>query len=114
MEIKSSNKKTGHYGEDIACNYLEKSGWKILERNYRYSRYAEIDIIAKDNSKNEIVFIEVKTRTNKKYGNPSDSVNKNKQKHIYKSAYKFSVHHLYFQNFYKTNILKIYLLNIHI
>ena len=45
---------------------------------------AEIDIIAID--KNEYVFIEVKTRISNKYGNPIESVNENKIKHIIKAA----------------------------
>ena len=44
----------------------------------------EIDIIAKD--KNEIVFVEVKTRTSFKYGMPSEAINYNKRKHIYRVA----------------------------
>lgn len=87
MEIKSSNKKTGHYGEDIACNYLQKTGWKILERNYRYSRYAEIDIIAKD--KNTIVFVEVKTRTTSHFGHPFEAVNTHKLENITKAGLSY-------------------------
>ncbi|PLV57474.1 YraN family protein [Thermotoga sp. SG1] len=44
--------------EDIACNFLKKKGYKILERNYR-TKYGEIDIIARCGK--EIVFVEVKS-----------------------------------------------------
>lgn len=73
----------GKFGEQIAVEYLEKSKYKILKRNF-YCKQGEIDIIAKD--KNEIVFIEVKTRTNMNFGRPSESVNSIKQKHMYKAA----------------------------
>ena len=78
----------GRNGEEISCDYLENKGYEILERNFRYKKY-EIDIIAKD--KNELVFIEVKTRSQKEYGLPAESVTKIKQKHICKAA-RFYLH----------------------
>lgn len=71
----------GRWGENIASQYLEQNNYKVIDRNF-LCRQGEIDIIAKDISKKELVFIEVKTRSNLKYGNPADSVNKTKQKHI--------------------------------
>ena len=41
-----TNKIIGKYGEELAKDFLIKQGFKILEMNYRYSRIAEIDIIA--------------------------------------------------------------------
>lgn len=79
-----SNRKKGVYGEDTACKYLQKLGYKILERNYRYSRIAEIDIIAKDGS--DIVFAEVKTRTNLEHGHPFEAVNRAKLLNIFKAG----------------------------
>lgn len=82
---------TGKIGEDITVKYLIKNGYKILERNFE-CRQGEIDIIALD--KDELVFIEVKTRSTFFYGSPSEAVNEIKQKHIYKSAeyYVYSRH----------------------
>ena len=76
----------GRYGEQIVVEYLQKNKYKILKRNF-YCKQGEIDIIAKD--RNEIVFIEVKTRTNVNFGRPSESVNIIKQKHIYEAAKYF-------------------------
>ena len=73
---------TGKEGEDIATKFLERSGYKILDRNF-ITKQGEIDIIAKD--KAEYVFIEVKTRKNTKYGRPIDAIDKNKIKHIRKA-----------------------------
>ena len=55
----------GARGEKAALHYLKKCGYKILETNFFYKtgrRLGEIDIIAKEGE--EIVFIEIKTRTN--------------------------------------------------
>lgn len=69
----------GIKGEQIAADYLQSIGYEILECNYRAS-YAEVDIIAKD--KNQIVFIEVKTRTYDYYGRPEEFVTRRKQNNI--------------------------------
>lgn len=58
---------------------MQSSNYQILGRNF-LSKRGEIDIVAKNND--EYVFIEVKTRMSKNYGNPVDAVDKNKQKHI--------------------------------
>ena len=59
-----NNKEKGDLGEVIALKYLIKSGAEILERNYKI-KTGEIDIIAKVD--NELVFIEVKSRSNTRY-----------------------------------------------
>ena len=79
-------KKFGSIGEQIAVEYLEKNDYKILERNF-YCKQGEIDIVAMD--KDEIVFIEVKTRSSNDFGVPSEAVNYVKQKHMYRSAKYF-------------------------
>ena len=81
-------KEIGKIGEDIATKYLIKKKYQIIQKNF-ICRQGEIDIIALNQTKKELVFIEVKTRTNNKYGNPSESVNESKQKHIYRSAEYF-------------------------
>ena len=73
----------GKLGEDEAQKYLIKNGYKILECNY-FCRFGEIDIVAMD--QNCLVFVEVKTRTSNKYGNPENAVNYWKKKHILLSA----------------------------
>lgn len=83
MKNNFHNKEIGKYGENIACKYLEKNGYNILCRNFNTNN-SEIDIIAKD--KDEIVFIEVKSRTSKQYGAPIESVNEFKKKHIISAA----------------------------
>lgn len=91
MHVKNELGKTG---EQIATEYVEKLGYKIIKRNF-YCKQGEIDIIAQDNQ--EIVFIEVKTRSNIEFGKPSEAVNRAKLKHMYKTAQYF----LYKSNFIK-------------
>lgn len=79
-----SNKQTGRYGEEIACEFLKKQGFKILETNYRYSKISEIDIIA---LKSDIIhFIEVKTRHSEVCGNPLEAITKTKLNSIIKCS----------------------------
>ena len=75
--------ETGRIGEDISAKYLQQIGYQIIERNFE-CKQGEIDIIAID--KEELVFVEVKTRTGEVYGKPKEAVDKTKKKHIYKSA----------------------------
>ena len=71
--------KLGQRGEDLAASYLQKQGYKIIQRNYK-TMIGEIDIIARD--RDDLVFIEVKTRESLEYGHPFESVNKNKRRKI--------------------------------
>jgi putative endonuclease len=50
--------KVGNFGEDIACVFLKKHGYKIVERNY-LKKWGELDIVAKKARK--LCFVEVKT-----------------------------------------------------
>ena len=77
----------GKQGENIAEQYLKELGYKIIERNWHYSKNAEIDIIAED--KGTLVFIEVKTRTTLEYGHPFESITKSKIEKIYKANFAY-------------------------
>ena len=78
--MKPTNKDKGDFGEDIAQNYLKKNGYKILDTNWRYSKFSELDIVAK---KSEIlVFVEVKFRSSNKCGTPFEAINYEKLNHL--------------------------------
>ncbi|MBT3647954.1 MAG: YraN family protein [Flavobacteriales bacterium] len=73
----------GDLGEDLAVSHLMKSGYSILDRNWRYGR-EEIDIIAlKDN---DLAIVEVKTRASDYFGNPEEFVSRKKQAHLIRAA----------------------------
>ncbi|MCD8025298.1 MAG: YraN family protein [Candidatus Gastranaerophilales bacterium] len=71
-----SNIEKGKYGEKLASQYLIKNGYRIIETNYKYSRLGEIDIIAL--YKDELCFVEVKTRSSNKFGAPFEAITRDK------------------------------------
>ena len=73
----------GKYGEDLACEFLKKQDYKILERNFRI-RGGEIDIIALDGQ--TLVYVEVKTRSSHRFGLPEESVTPWKIKFLERAA----------------------------
>jgi putative endonuclease len=78
----------GKTGEEIAKNYLQKKKLKFLQSNYVYLR-TEIDLIFFDKKNKILIFVEVKTRRNKNFGEPEESITITKQKHIKKAAEGF-------------------------
>jgi putative endonuclease len=78
-----SKTKKGTIGEDIAVESLIKKGYRILQRNYRFE-HGEIDIIAEDGS--ALVFVEVKARRSKEFGEPEDAVTPRKREKIRATA----------------------------
>ena len=91
-------KVLGKYGEEIACKYLLSLNSKVLDRNFMCNQ-GEIDIIALSEL-NELVFLEVKTRKNLKYGRPCESITPYKIRHIVSS----SKYYIYLKNFYNYNV----------
>lgn len=76
----------GKSGEDHAARHLSGQGYRILERNFR-TRCGEIDLIALHEG--ELVFVEVKTRTNEAFGAPELAVNPGKQQRMVKAALSY-------------------------
>lgn len=73
----------GFFGEEKAAEYLNLDGYKILERNYR-CEYGEIDIIASRGK--TLCFVEVKTKSDNKFGAPIEAVEALKRRRMYKTA----------------------------
>lgn len=81
-------KVLGKKGEKAVEKYLKKEGMKILYRNFQ-TPFGEADLIAED--KDEIVFIEVKTRTSDTFGSGLEAVGTLKQARYYKIAQFYSL-----------------------
>lgn len=73
----------GKKGEELAVEFLIQQGYEIVESNWQKKKF-EIDIIAKDND--ELVFVEVKTRSTGYFGNPEEAITPLKQKHLIEGA----------------------------
>jgi putative endonuclease len=82
---RSSNSRPRHLrlgarGENLACRFLKKNGYKILSRNFKGRTGGEIDVVCRHGD--TLVFVEVKTRTREDFGRPSEAVDRDKQKRI--------------------------------
>jgi len=75
--------KIGKWGEGIAAAYLQGKGYLILDRNV-YSQAGEIDIVAsrEEDGESILIFVEVKTRTNDRFGYPEDAFTRRKWNHL--------------------------------
>lgn len=80
----------GKLGEQKAVKYLQKQGYKVLERNF-HSRFGEIDIIV--DKQDSLIFVEVKTRWSKKYGLPEEAVTPRKISSIIKTGQYYKILH---------------------
>ena len=98
--------RLGKYGEELAVRYLQKHGYRILERNFK-ARYGELDIICvKDNV---LVFVEVKTRIGEKFGKPEESVTSHKLRELIKTAEYYLVLHPNFRGNIRIDLVAIQL-----
>ena len=100
----------GKYGENIAVQYLKQKNYKIITQNFR-CKQGEIDIIAEEKKNKEIVFIEVKTRTNLNYGVASEAVNNIKINHIYKTAQYYILKNKIQNKSIRIDVIEIYITN---
>lgn len=87
-------KEIGQAGEEIAGLYLISNGYRILDKNWNLHKGCELDIVASKG--NKLHFIEVKTRTSDKYGEPQLSIDKRKMRHILTAIheYRYKQHYL--------------------
>ncbi len=82
----TNNIKTGNQGENLATDFLQKKGYEVVMRNYRY-KHSEIDVILKQG--NLLVFVEVKTRSSSSFGEPEVFVDAKKASKIFEGAEQY-------------------------
>ncbi len=84
------NQTIGCRGEQLAAAFLQRQGYALLARNFRVAG-GEIDLVAE--REGVIVFVEVKTRTSQRYGDPAAAVTRRKQERISRAALAFLARH---------------------
>lgn len=99
-----SKREEGIQGEDRATQFLQKKGYRIIEKNFR-SPFGEIDIIARDG--NSLVFIEVKTRNTPFFGSPFQAITDKKKQHIIRSALYYMKNHQSLSNRVRFDVVGI-------
>ena len=79
----------GPHGEALAADYLAGIGYFVLDRNYRFA-HAEVDLICfqpwPDGEGGDLVFVEVKTRTNARFGTAEEAITEAKKRHLRRAA----------------------------
>lgn len=83
MRVKDA---VGRYGEQLAVAHLEAAGLVVLDRNWR-CREGELDVVARDGD--ELVFVEVKTRSSLAFGAPAEAVDRVKAARIRQLALRW-------------------------
>lgn len=101
-----NNPVVGKSGENIVLNYLKKNSYKIIDKNYK-NKIGEIDIIAFDKTNEELVFIEVKSRTSLEFGLPSEAVDFRKQNKIRITASLFLIKNKKYEDKIRFDVIEI-------
>ena len=85
-EIAGHRAELGGLGERLAARHLQRRGYRIVTRNF-HAPGGEIDLIALD--RGTLVFVEVKTRTDDRFGMPTEAVDEEKRERIKRAAAAF-------------------------
>lgn len=99
----ADHQRLGARGETAAADYLRQQGLVITDRNMRTPR-GEIDLIARDGD--EVVFVEVKSRSGAGYGYPEYAVTPIKRTHISEAA-QWYLRERNLANFWRIDIISV-------
>lgn len=99
----------GQKGEKLAREYLEKEGLVFHQANLRVPG-GEIDLLMEDTKKGELVFVEVRARTNSKYGSPEESLSPNK-KHVLKRSIAMHMQNYPWNTNYRLDLVAIMIID---
>jgi len=88
-----STREEGLRGEEMAIKTLKRAGYKIVERNHR-NPLGEIDVIAEEGG--SLVFVEVKRRNSRSFGEAICAVDEQKKRHLVRAALLYmKMHHCF-------------------
>jgi putative endonuclease len=88
--VKGRKQALGQWGEEAAADYLIQHGMVVIDRNIR-TPYGEIDLLARQGE--DLIFVEVKTRTTQSYGPPETAITSGKRRHMIDSASHYIQEH---------------------
>jgi putative endonuclease len=88
--MESAKDELGRWGEKFASRFLKRQGYRVLARNVVLP-VGELDIVARDGE--ELVFVEVKTRTSGEFGGPLGAVGPAKRRKIIQAARSYVAQH---------------------
>lgn len=81
--MSNQNKNLGAFGEELALDYLQEKGYKLLSRNLRLF-CGEIDLLMQDGK--SLVIVEVKTKSDESFGQASEMITRKKKKKLLQLA----------------------------
>jgi putative endonuclease len=87
MPSRPDTQAAGRWGEDVAADFLEQAGYKVLGRRVRPDARDEIDLVVRKGE--SLVFVEVKTRASEDFGRPASAVNSAKRKTLSRAAVRY-------------------------
>lgn len=97
-------KQIGQWGENRAAEFLQEKGYEIIARNQR-TPYGELDLVVR--SADEIIFVEVKTRTSRRYGYPEEAVTPRKREHLLNAIACFLQEHPEWEQPWRVDVIAI-------
>lgn len=86
-----NNQQRGRLGETEAASLLEAHGYKLITTNYQSGRWGELDIICQEGG--DLVFVEVKTRSNTRFGQPIEALSYGKIQRLLRAAMHYKLTH---------------------
>ena len=101
--MEANNLKVGKRGEKEAEVYIKEKGYSVLEKNYK-NKYGEIDLVAQKNG--ELIFIEVRSKTENDFGTPEETVKEKKKKKLKQNALAYTTFKNY-EGFYRIDLICI-------
>ncbi len=104
FDERRDRQRVGKLGERIALQHLVDNGYIVLCQNWR-AREGEIDLVVKDGE--QIVFVEVKTRTSHAYGWPEESITLAKRRHMQKAAWEYLDAHQLLDTDWRIDVIAI-------
>ena len=90
MKVKQENYSKGKHGETLALEFLQKNNYILVEQNWS-NKYGEIDlIVSKDRF---LVFVEVKYKTDDRFGIAQDMITPKKLWQVKNTAQAYLLEH---------------------